>query len=76
MTQRNQNPPVTPERIAEWSAALDDGMGYKHVAESFGVAITTVRKYLPGRGWTRKQVTEHGTFMKNHNAKMRKLTYV
>jgi len=72
----NQHPPVTPEVIAEWSARLDEGYGYQHVAEMYGVSKVTVRKYLPGRGWTRKQVTEHGTFMKHHNEKMRKITYV
>lgn len=47
-------------------------MGYQHVAEAFGVSKVTVMKYLPGRGWTHKQVTEHGTFMKHHNEKVRK----
>lgn len=51
-------------------------MGYKHVSESFGVAISTVRRHLPGRGWTRKQITEHGTYMKHHNTKMAKTNYV
>lgn len=51
-------------------------MGYQHVAEAFGVSKGTVRKYLPGRGWTRKQITSHGTYMKHHNEKMRKANYV
>jgi uncharacterized protein YjcR len=69
-------PQYPPETVAEWSKALDDGMAYQHVAEAFGVAKSTVRKYLPGRGWTRKQITEHGRYMKHHNAKMAKATYV
>jgi uncharacterized protein YjcR len=72
----NQHRKVTEEAIAEWSKALDDGMGYQHVAEAFGVSKGTVRKYLPGRGWTRKQITSHGTYMKHHNEKMRKANYV
>lgn len=70
----NQHPPITAEVIANWKAALDEGMGYKHVAEVFGVSRTTIMRHLPGRGWTHKQVSEHGTFMKHHNEKMRKLT--
>lgn len=51
-------------------------MGYKHVAETFGVSITVVRKYLPGMGWTHKQATEHGVLIKQHKAAMRKANYV
>lgn len=69
-TQPNK---AKPEAIAEWKKALEEGMGYKHVAEVFGVSTTVIRKYLPGMGWTPQQAREHGTFMKHNNAKMRKM---
>jgi response regulator of citrate/malate metabolism len=72
----NQHPPVTPEVIAEWSKALDEGMSYQHIGEQFKVSKATVRKYLPGRGWTRKQITSHGVLVRQHNEKMRKANYV
>lgn len=64
---------ITPEVLANWEAALDEGYGYQHVAEMYGVHRDTIRKHLPGRGWTHKQATEHGTFMKHHNEKMRRI---
>ncbi len=64
---------TTQEAIAEWSKALDEGMGYQHVAEVFKVSKKTVIKYLPGRGWTPEQIRAHGVFMKHHNEKMRKM---
>ena len=72
------NPPnkAKPEAIAAWREALKDGMGYKHVAESFGVSITVVRKYLPGMGWTHQQVIEHAALLKQHKKQMAKVTYV
>jgi hypothetical protein len=37
----------------------------------FGVSKQTVRKYLPGMGWTPQQIRAHGTHMKHANAKIR-----
>lgn len=68
MAQANQHPPVTEEVIAKWSAALDEGYAYKHVSEMYGVAKETVAKYLPGRGWTRKQISEHAALMRRSRA--------
>ena len=67
MAHANQHPPVTEEDLAKWSEALDDGMGYKHVSEVYGVARSTLMRYLPGRGWTRKQISEHAALMRKHN---------
>lgn len=64
---------VNPEYAALWGPHLDEGMGYKHVAEIFGVHKHTVRKYYPGRGWTQRQAAELGTYMKHHNERMRKV---
>jgi len=63
---------INPEYVALWESYLDEGLSYKHVAEVFGVGKETVRSYYPGRGWTHKQLSAHGTFMKHHNEKMRK----
>lgn len=64
---------VTDKMLADWSAALDEGYGYKHVGEIFGVHRDLIRKHLPGRGWTHAQITAQGTMMKHHNEKMRVL---
>lgn len=66
---------VNPEYAALWESYLDEGMPYSRVAEIFGVHRNVVAKYYPGRGWTRKQCVELGTFMKHHNEKMRKSTF-
>lgn len=63
----------TPEEIAKWDELLEEGYSVKAVGEIFGVHVQTIRKYLPGKGWTPAQARAHGTFMKHHNAKMRKL---
>jgi hypothetical protein len=65
-----------PEMVAQWETYLDEGYSYRAIAEIFGVDREKVRKRLPGRGWTHKQAVELGTFMKHHNEKMRKATYV
>jgi hypothetical protein len=54
----------SPEDVANWSAALDEGYGYKHVGEMYGVPDDTVRRYLPGRGWTLDQIQLHGRVMR------------
>ena len=58
-----------------WKSYLDEGMPYRRVAEVVGVHRDTIRKYLPGMGWTPEQSREFGTFMKHHNEKMRKSVY-
>lgn len=63
----------TAEEIALWSGMLDDGMGYQHIAEVLKVSKHTVRRYLPGRGWTPTAIRQHGTFVKNVNEKIRKV---
>lgn len=65
----------TPEELAEWGVALDEGYSVQHVAETFRVAKATVRKHFPGRGWTRKQIIEHAALVRLHNQKMRKMAY-
>lgn len=64
---------INPEYVALWESYLDEGLSAQHVAEIFGVATTSVLMYYPGRGWTREEARAHGTFMKHHNAKMRKI---
>jgi len=63
---------MNPEYVALWEPYLDEGMGYRHVAEMFGVHANTVSKYYPGRGWTQPEAAALGTFMKHHNEKMRR----
>lgn len=61
-------PERTAEELANWEAALDEGMGYKHVGEVFGVSRVTVAKYLPGRGWNRKQIGQHSQLLQRNRA--------
>ena len=61
---------IDPAEIANWEALLDEGYGYKHVAEVYKVGHKTVRKYLPGRGWTRAQIIEHATLMRSSSVKV------
>lgn len=65
VTQLPDHNKKTPEEIAKWEALLDEGYGYKHVAEVCGVGHSTVRKYLPGRGWTHAQVIEHAALIRH-----------
>jgi uncharacterized protein YjcR len=58
-------PQKSPEEVANWKAALEEGYGYQHVAEMYGVSKQTVRKYLPGMGWTPQQIRAHGAYMRN-----------
>lgn len=66
---------MNPEYVALWEPYLEEGMGYKHVAEVFGVGKSTVRNHYPGRGWTHRQVVEQGRFMRDHNRKMQSATF-
>ena len=70
MAHANQFPPITPEQVANWKAALDEGYSYKHVGELFGVPRATVARHLPGRGWTRKQISEHAALMRRHSGSL------
>ena len=63
---------INPEFAALWEPYLDEGYGYIHVAQIFGVDKGTVRKHFPGKGWTHEQLSAHGTFMKHNNEKLRK----
>lgn len=63
-------PKYSPEDIANWEAALNEGYGYKHVAEMYGVAEKTVSSHLPGRGWTNEQVREHAALMRSNKARV------
>jgi transposase len=58
----------SPEEVANWKAALEEGYSYQHVAEMYNVNRETVRRYLPGMGWNRKQISAHGALMRNANA--------
>lgn len=58
---------VTPEMLANWEAALDEGYAYQHVSEMYSVDKAVVRKHFPGRGWTRAQIVAHGALVRNGN---------
>lgn len=71
MTAPNQHPPVTEEDKARWGKLLDEGWSYKEIARTEGRHRRTIARWVPGRGWTRDQISGLGTFMKHHNEKMR-----
>jgi hypothetical protein len=56
-----------PEFVKLWEPYLDEGMSRTAVAEVFGVAATTVRKYYPDRGWDAKTMLEHSFTMRALN---------
>lgn len=60
----------TAEDHANWEAALEEGYGYKHVAEMYGVDEKTVTKRFPGKGWTNEQVREHAALMRGSKARV------
>lgn len=64
---------VTPDMLANWEAALDEGYAYQHVSEMYGVPKALVRKHFPGRGWTPEQIRAHGAAVKHLNAKLAKM---
>ena len=66
---------TNPAFAALWEPYLDEGYSYTAVGQIFGVSRNTVKRFFPDRGWTMKQSLELGTFMKHHNAKMRKATF-
>lgn len=62
-------PKFTEADIEQWRKALDEeGMSYTHVAQVFKVSLPTVRRYLPGRGWTKEQIGAHGSAVRRFNA--------
>lgn len=36
---------------------IDDGASYYEIARTTGRHVETIKKYWPGRGWTREQIT-------------------
>lgn len=63
---RTQNQ-FNPEFVKLWEPYLDEGMSRTAVAEVFGVAATSVRKYYPDRGWDAKTRLEHSLAVKALN---------
>jgi len=50
---------LTPERLATIAAMLDDGLPFREIQRTEGADMETLRKYFPGRQWTRQQTIEH-----------------
>ncbi|WNM68446.1 helix-turn-helix DNA binding domain protein [Mycobacterium phage Starcevich] len=54
----NQFVPLSQEQKDFAQYLLDDGAPYNEVARTLGVSRTTVEKYFPGYGWSKKQAAE------------------
>lgn len=53
----------TPNQVLDAARRLlEDGCSYKEVSRTTGVAVKTLKKHLPGYGWTVEQVAEWGVF--------------
>lgn len=70
VTKHNRPRPYTEADKELWKTYLEEGMPYRKVAEVVGVHRDTIRKHLPGMGWTQEEGRKLGTFMKHHNEKM------
>jgi hypothetical protein len=43
---------LTPDRLAQIEAMLDDGASQREIQRTLGVDRETIRAHFPGRGWT------------------------
>ncbi|ABD58272.1 DNA binding protein [Mycobacterium phage Phatniss] len=56
--------PLSQEQKDFAQYLLDDGAPYREVARTLGVSRTTVEKYFPGYGWSKKQAAEFRALVK------------
>lgn len=66
---------LNPEFVALWEPYFEEGYSHKAIGEIFGVARSTVRTYYPDKAWSHEQVIDHAITMRQHNRKMRKVSY-
>ena len=59
---------MTPERLARIERMLDDGMPFKEIHRTEGADMQTLRRYFPGRQWTREQSIEHSATLRRLGA--------
>lgn len=57
--------PVTPALVARMRQLLADGASYAETARTVGVDASTVRRYLPGYGWSAQQAGQLGRMHSN-----------
>lgn len=50
---------LTPDRLAQVEAMLDDGASQREIQRTLGVDRETIRAHFPGRGWS---LSEGGKF--------------
>lgn len=58
---------MTPERLASLTAMVDDGWSFKEINRTEGADMETLRKYFPGKSWTREQCTEYARLRRMEN---------
>jgi ribosomal protein L13E len=64
MTQPNQFPPVTEERLAKARAMLDDHCSVAEVVRTTGLARETINKHIGRRGWSLQECGQFGVVVK------------
>lgn len=64
VTQPNQFPPLTQERLAKARAMLDDHCSVAEVVRTTGLARETIYKHIGKRPWTLQECAQHGVVVK------------
>ena len=50
---------MTAERLSNIEAMLNDGWSFKEINRTEGADMETLRKYFPGRSWSKEQCVEY-----------------
>ena len=66
-------PAYSPEDLALIRACLDDGWSFAEIHRTHGYDTEAIRKYFPGRAWTRQQIIEHSTLTQLDGKQRRRL---
>ena len=61
-----RHPGIPADTIAEIGRLLDDGASVTEAAKTVGCSEPSVRRYYPGRAWTRSQVAAWGAWVRSH----------
>lgn len=51
---------ISTEKLELVQACLEDGWSQIEIYRTHSIAPTTIRRYFPGKGWTKKQGAQLG----------------
>lgn len=63
MTGQRRSPP-TPELLKRAEDLLADGASQHETQRTTGISRTTLRKYFPGKGWSKKQGGDYAALIR------------